>query len=318
MTRIVVLDGYVANPGDLTWEGISNLGELTVYDRSRPEDIVDRAREADIILTNKCVLGANEFAELPRLKMIGLLATGYNVIDVMAAREAGIDVCNAVGYSSPSVAQHVFAMILNLNNEIALHNQSVNQGDWSNSKDWTYNLSPLVELRGQTMGILGFGKIGQEVGKLALAFGMKVIASHRHPQRDNMEGISFGSWKEVCQQADYISLHVPLNPQTQAIVNKDSLNLMKENAVLINTGRGGLIEERDLAEALLAKQIRGACLDVLSEEPPQADHPLIGLENCRITPHIAWATQASRKRLLKIVEENISSFLKGNPQNVVN
>lgn len=315
--HIVILDGYTLNPGDLSWEPIEALGTLTIYDRTPTEQIVERAQDADLVLVNKVVLSAEHLAQLPKLKYIGVTATGYNNIDLDAARERGIVVTNVKGYSSPSVAQHTFGLLLALTNHVELHSQSVHSGDWTNASDFCYWKTPLVELSGKTMGLIGLGDIGTQVAQIALAFGMKVVVYRKHPSQTDNEQIKNVPLEELFRTSDVVSLHCPLTEETREIVNADSLALMKRSAYLLNTGRGPLINEADLAAALQGGQIAGAGLDVLSTEPPQADNPLLSAPNCIITPHIAWAFFESRQRLLRLVVENIRAFQAGTPQNVV-
>lgn len=316
MTKIIVLDGYVANPGDLSWQGFRELGEITIYDRTPKHLLLQRAKDATILITNKCKIGQNELEQLPNLKCICMLSTGYNNIDTAAARLRGVTVCNAVGYSTPSVAQHVFAMLLDLTNHVAFHNQSVQQNDWANSKDWSYSQKPVLELSGKTLGVYGLGRIGLQVAKIGLAFGMNVIATRKNMSH-KAENIELVNLERLFSESDVLSLHAPLSRENQFIINKNTLQQMKTTAFLVNTGRGGLVNEDDLKVALINKTISGAALDVLNDEPPMLNHPLLGLPNCIITPHHAWASFASRQRLLNIVEKNIKSFLDGQPINVV-
>lgn len=317
-TKIVILDGYVTNPGDLNWESITQLGETTIYDRTSPEQIVERAKEADILVVNKVALKEEILNQLaPKLRCICTLATGYNNIDIQTAQKRGITVCNAVGYSSPSVAQHVFALLLQLTNRVALHNQSVQNNEWADSVDWSYWKSPLMELSGKTMGVLGTGQIGQKVIEIAQAFGMKIIATRKNSNKRTPNYVKLVDLSTLFGKSDVLTLHAPLSYETQHIVNRKTLSMMKPTAFLINTGRGDLVNEADLRNALLNRQIAGAALDVLSEEPPPQNHLLLHLPNCIITPHQAWATKEARSRLIQIVADNIAAFLKGKPQNVV-
>lgn len=313
--KIVVLDGYTLNPGDLDWQGLEAIGALTVHDRTPSEAIVERARDAEILLTNKAPVSAETIGRLPGLRYIGVLATGYNIVDVAAAKARGIVVANVPGYGTPSVAQHVFALILELAQRTGHHAQTVSAGRWSASPDFCYWDFPLVELAGRTLGIVGFGAIGQAVAQIGRAFGMKVIATTRTPR--TAEDVVFLPVDEVFRRADIVTLHCPLTPETQGLVNASRLSEMKRDAFLINTGRGPLVVERDLAEALETGRIAGAGLDVLSAEPPPLDHPLLKAKNCLITPHIAWATRAARQRLMNIAVENVRAFLAGAPVNVV-
>lgn len=316
--NIVVLDGYTLNPGDLTWKDLESLGTCTVYDRTAPKDIVPRAKNAEIALTNKTVLSSDIIKQLPELKYIGVLATGYNIVDVEAARNLNIPVTNVPTYSTQSVAQIVFAHLLNLAEHIAHHTQTVKSGRWVSSPDFSYWDTPLIEIAGLTMGIIGFGKIGQTTAKLALAFGMNVIFYDISKPSRVPQGCKFVELDSIFRNSDIISLHCPLTPETNKIINKKRLELMKKTAFLINTSRGPVVDEQALAEALNNKRIAGAGLDVLTEEPPSKNNPLLKARNCYITPHIAWATIAARKRLLKIAIDNVASFLAGKPQNVVN
>jgi glycerate dehydrogenase len=317
MPRIVILDGYTLNPGDLDWSPIEALGKLEVFDRTPPDQILARASQADIVLTNKTPLKRDAIESLQALKFIGVLATGYNVVDIAAAKERGIPVSNVPGYGTPSVAQHVFALLLELTQRTGLHSDGVHAGDWARSVDWCYWRMPLVELSGLTMGIVGYGAIGKAVGRIAQAFGMKVLAATRRP-RDDEDGVQFTGVDEIFRGADVVSLHCPLTPETQGMVNAARLATMKQTAFLINTGRGPLVVEKDLADALREGRIAGAALDVLSTEPPAEDNPLIEAPQCLITPHIAWAARASRQRLMDAVAENVRAFLAGTPVNVVN
>lgn len=316
--NIVVLDGHTLNPGDLSWQTLQNLGSVTVYDRSNSDEVVPRSKAAQILVVNKVQITREHIEQLPDLKCICVSATGYNNIDLQATRERGICVSNAVGYGTFSVAQHVFALLLELTNHVALHHQSVLNGDWSNQPDFAYWKKPLIELNGKTMGILGFGRIGQKVASIAMALGMRVIATHRHPERDALVGVTFVRIEDLFSSSDVVSLTVPLNDKTHQIVNAKLLERMKPSAFLINTGRGELINEADLLKALQEEKLAGAGLDVLDGEPPRPDHPLFALPNCIITPHQAWASREARQRLLNITGTNVVSFLRGKPQNVVN
>jgi glycerate dehydrogenase len=317
MTKIVVLDGYTLNPGDLSWESLKALGECIVYDRTDPHDVLSRAEGAEIILINKTVLSSDIIGQLPNLKYIGVLATGYNVLDVEAAHERGIVVTNVPAYSTPSVGQLVFAHLLNLAHRIGHHAETVRRGRWSSSPDFCYWDTPLIELSGLILGTIGFGRIGRTTAKLALSFGMKVIAYDIIEPSGMPKGCQLVGLEDVFRDSDVVSLHCPLTYQTEKIVNKERLALMKKTAFLINTGRGLLVDEQALAEALNNERIAGAGLDVLSSEPPEKDNPLIKAKNCFITPHIAWATRAARERLLKVVVGNVAAYLAGKPQNVV-
>ena len=305
--NIVVLDGYTANPGDLSWAEFDQFGPCTVHDRTPEGLVVERARDAQIVLTNKFILSRATIAALPRLRYIGVLATGHNVVDTIAARERGIPVCNVPEYSTPNVAQAVFALLLELTNHTGHHTQTVRDGRWCAAKDFCYWDRPLVELQGLTLGLVGHGRIGQAVERIGLAFGMRVMTCGRGGDLDSL-----------LRASDVVSLHCPLTPETQQLVNTVRLAQMKPTALLINTARGGLIHEADLANALNRDQLAGAGLDVLSTEPPSPDNPLLQTKNCLITPHIAWATRDARVRLLKIAAANIRAWLLGQPQNLVN
>lgn len=314
--KIIVLDGYTLNPGDLSWNQLKCLGEVTIYDRTSPEDIVKRIGDAPAILTNKVVIDRNVMNACPSLKYIGVLATGYNVVDITAAHELGITVTNIPAYSTASVAQMVFAHILNITNGIAQYAHEAKAGKWSACPDFCYWNSPIIELAGKTMGIVGLGNIGKSVANIALSFGMKVMAVTSKPQSQLPEGITACQLNEVLAQADVISLHCPLTDGTKGMINVDTLSLMKKTAILINTGRGPLVNENDLAEALNEDKIAAFGADVLSVEPAQADNPLLKAKNCYLTPHIAWATVEARTRLMAIAIENLRQFIAG--EKVVN
>ena len=314
--KIVVLDGYTMNPGDLSWEGLEELGECAVYERTPPERVVERAAGAEVVLTNKVVLDGAVMARLPALKYIGVLATGYNVVDTAAARERGIVVTNVPAYSTRSVAQLVMALVLELAHHVGDHSRGVHEGRWTRSPDFAYWDWPLVELDGLAMGIVGFGQTGRAVADLARAFGMRVLVHTRTPTAG--PGVEFVDLATLLRRSDVVSLHCPLTPETEGLVNAGRLALMKPTAFLINTSRGPVVNEHDLAEALNTGRIAGAGLDVLSTEPPESDNPLLGAKNCFITPHFAWATRAARERLMKTVVANVRAFLAGRPQNVVN
>ena len=308
-TRIVVLDGHALNPGDLAWAGLERLGDCTVHARTAAADIVTRSRGAAVLLTNKTPLDADTFAQLPDLRYVGVLATGYNVVDVVAARARGVAVTNIPADGTASVAQHVFALLLELSQHSGRHAESVRAGDWARSPDWTYWKTPLVELAGLTLGIVGSGRIGRAAGRIGEAFGMQVIYAGRFGGRVELE--------QVFRAADVISLHCPLTEATRQLINATTLGWMKPTAFLINTSRGPLIDEPALAVALNSDRLAGAGLDVLSAEPPPADHPLITAKNCLITPHLAWATHSARSRLLATAVENVRAFLAGRSQNLV-
>ena len=316
--KIVVLDGHTLNPGDLTWKDLEALGECTIYDRTAAEDTASRAVGAEIVLTNKTILSWKIIEELDDLQYISVLATGYNVVDVDAARHRSIPVSNVPTYGTESVAQMVFAHLLNLTQNVGHHARTVNEGRWNKCPDFCYWDTPLVELYGLTMGFVGFGRIGQATARLAQAFGMKVIAYDITSPSGKHEGCEMVKLEDIFRNADVISLHCPLTPDTANLINKQRLALMKPTAFLINTSRGPLVDEQALADALNGEKLAGAGLDVLSIEPATKHNPLLAAKNIYITPHIAWATQAARKRLLQVAVDNIASFLAGKPQNVVN
>ncbi|WP_212006629.1 D-2-hydroxyacid dehydrogenase [Chitinophaga sp. HK235] len=318
MKNIVVLDGYALNPGDLDWAPLKALGNVTIYDRTPESEVAARAKGAHILLTNKAIISADTINSLPALEYIGVMATGYNVVDIAAATARKIPVTNVPAYSTASVAQLTFALILELCHHTGLHAESVRAGEWSSSIDFSYWKTPLTELEGRTLGIIGFGQIGQAVARIAQAFGMKVIASHRYPERDRMEGVTFVDQATCFREADIVSLHCPLNQENREFVNAALLRTMKKTAFLINTSRGPLIQEADLAVALQEGVIAGAGLDVLSTEPPAADNPLLKAPGTIITPHIAWATREARSRLLRVAIGNVESFLNGACQNSIN
>lgn len=310
--KIVVLDGYCLNPGDLSWEDMASLGDLRVYDRTSPAELLNRAEGAEVLITNKTLITGNDMEALPQLKYIGVLATGYNVVDVESAKEKGIVVTNIPAYSTNSVAQMVFAHLLNITQRVGHYACMNHQGKWSDNADFCYWDTELIELNDKWMGIIGFGNIGQATARIALSFGMKVGVFTSKAQLELPEGVKKMSLEEIFKNCDVVSLHCPLTPSTQEMVNAERLNLMKPNAILINTGRGPLINEQDLADALNEGKILAAGLDVLSTEPPLSTNPLLSARNCFITPHIAWATKEARIRLMKIAVNNLNEFMKGN------
>ena len=317
--RIVVLDGHTLNPGDLSWDPLYKLGETQIYARTSRDQLEGRIKNAEILLTNKVVLDRDTLYGLDKCRYIGVLATGYNVVDLEAATEKEIIVTNVPAYSTHSVAQMVFAHILNLTQHVAQHAESVSFGKWSSSKDFCYWEYPLLELAGMTLGIIGYGKIGGTVATIATAFGMNVLVYTRTPVKDQHPQITFtNSLDDIFSKSDVVTLHCPLTPETRGLVNAERLKMMRPEAFLINTGRGQLIDEIALTVALNKGWIAGAGLDVLSEEPPHAENPLLGAKNCFITPHIAWATRASRQRLMDVVISNIQAFQRGEIQNQVN
>lgn len=309
--KIIVLDGYGLNPGDLNWEGFESLGELTVYDRTLPTELMERAAGAEVLITNKTLITAENMADLPELKYIGVLATGYNVVDIDAAKARGIVVTNIPAYSTASVAQMVFAHILNITQRVGYYADENKQGRWTKNADFCYWDTQLVELQGKKMGIVGLGNIGQATARIAQAFGMEVCVYSSKPQFVLPSGIKKMDLDELFAECDVISLHCPLTPDTKEMVNADRLSKMKSNAILINTGRGPLINEQDLADALNEGRIAAAGLDVLSVEPSVEGNPLLTARNCFITPHIAWATLEARTRLMEIAVQNLKSYLNG-------
>ena len=315
--KLAVLDAYTANPGDLSWAGLEGCAECTFYDRTPAAQVVERAIDCEIVLTNKTVINGDAIRALPKLKYIGVLATGYNVVDVAAAKECGIVVCNVPGYSTPSVAQTVFALLLELTHRVGHHAQTVRDGRWVSSPDFCYWDGPLIELSGRTLGILGYGGIGEAVAKIALAMDMKVIANRRTWAAEPIQGVEKVTLEECFTNSDVLTLHFPLTDNTLGIINRANIEKMKPGAFLINTARGPLINEVDLAEALNSGRIAGAGLDVLSSEPPKADNPLPGARNCFITPHIAWASQEARARLIEVATSNVRAFFADSPQNRV-
>jgi len=315
--RIVVLDGFTANPGDLSWEAFTRLGELVVHDRTPESLVIERAREAEAVITNKTKLQRQQLAELPRLRYIGVIATGYNVVDVAAARERGIVVCNVPEYATLNVVQAVFALLLELTLHTGHHAETVRDGKWSACKDFAYWDFPLIGLPGLTLGLVGYGRIGRAVGRAARAFGMNVIASRRRQNRGEEDGVRFVELDRLFSVSDVASLHCPLTPETDKLVNAARLERMKHTAYVINTARGGVVDEAALAEALNQERIAGAGLDVLSVEPPPPDNPLLKAKNCVITPHIGWATRDARIRLLQVAADNLRAWQSGRPQNVV-
>lgn len=316
--KIVVLDGYTMNPGDLDWAPIQELGEVVIYDRSTPEQVVERAKGAEVILTNKVVLTKEMMIRLPDLKYVGVMATGYNIVDLEAANAQNIIVTNVRGYSTNAVAQHTFALLLALLNRVETHSDLVHEGQWSASKDFTFRETPLLEVTGKTLGLVGLGDIGLKVAHIAKAFGMQVIAYRKNPEKTTDPDIRMVPLDLLFSQSDFVSLHAPLTPETKELIQVDTLQKMKPSAYLINTARGALINEADLAAALEHHVIAGAALDVLGMEPPASDNPLLNAKNCVITPHIAWSLQETRQRLLYLIVENIRSYQQGDPLNRVN
>ena len=315
--KIVILDGYTANPGDLSWKELEKMGSLTVYERTRPEETVARAADADIVLTNKVIISREVMVQLPCLKYIGVLATGYNVVDIQAAHERGIVVTNVPAYSTESVAQMVFAHLLNATNRTDHYATQNRELRWTENQDFCYWDFPHMELAEKTFGIVGLGNIGQRVAEIALAFGMKVKAVTSKPAVALPTGIGKADLEELLATSDVVSLHCPLTNRTRHMINPQTLQLMKPSAILINTGRGPLVDDQAVATALAEGRLSAFCADVLTEEPPKADNPLLKQPNAFITPHIAWATNEARTRLLQVVISNVKAFLDGKPQNIV-
>ena len=316
--KIVVLDSYTLNPGDLSWDELKILGECTLYDRTAKEDVINRAAGAQIILTNKTILDSHVIDSLPDMRYIGVMATGYNVVDLERTRERGIPVTNVPEYASSSVAQMTFALLLDMTQHVAHHAETVRGGRWCTNPDFCYWDYPMIELEGRTMGIIGYGSIGRSVARIARAFGMDVLVYDIREDQQEKPGITHTGIDTLFSESDVVSLHCPLTPETDKLINRDRLNTMKKTAYLINTGRGSLVDEDHLAEALNNGIIAGAALDVLSVEPPHEDNSLLTAKNCIITPHIAWASRESRARLMSVVVDNVRAYLDGEWNNVVN
>jgi len=316
--KIVILDGYTLNPGDLSWDELKQLGDVEIHDRTPQDKVVERAKDAEVVFTNKTPLGEDLLQQLPKLKFIGVLATGYNVINIEVAKQKGVVVSNVPGYGTPSVVQMTFALLMELTLHVQHHSNTVREGKWSASKDFCYWDYPLVELENKTIGIIGFGEIGSKVGDVATAFGMNIIGNSRtQTDQSHRKNFRWASVPELLQQSDVVSIHCPLTPETKGLINKENLQLMKPSAYLLNTSRGPVIVDQDLADALNNDVIAGAGIDVLSTEPPPAGNPLFTAKNCIITPHIAWATKEARSRLMDITVSNLNAFVNGNPVNVV-
>jgi glycerate dehydrogenase len=319
--KIVVLDGYTENPGDLSWQGFEKLGELTVYDRSSltdPRESINRIGDADAVITNKTPITAEVITACPSIRYIGVLATGYNVVDTAAAGARGIRVCNIPTYGTDAVGQFAIALLLEICHHIGHHDKAVKDGRWEKNADWCFWDFPLIELAGKTMGIIGFGRIGQATGRIAKALGMKVIAYDERPNKDGEALAQYVDIDTIYTNSDVIALHCPLYPQTEGLINKHSISKMKDGVIVINNSRGPLIVEQDLAAALNSGKVYAAGLDVVSTEPIQGDNPLLTAKNCIITPHISWAPKESRQRLMDIAVENLAAFIKGVPVNIVN
>ena len=317
--KIVVLDGYTENPGDLSWGGFEALGEFTCYDRTPADQILSRIGDAEIIITNKTPITRATLEACPNMKYVGVLATGYNVVDVAAAKEHGVAVTNIPTYGTDSVAQFAFAMLLEICHHVQHHSDAVHEGRWEHNQDWCFWDYPLIELAGKTMGIIGYGRIGQSTGRLAQAFGMKVLANDtfRNPALEN-ENCRYVERDELFRESDVIALHCPLFPDTEGIINRDTIAKMRDGVIILNNSRGPLIVEQDLADALNSGKVAAAAVDVVSTEPIRGSNPLLSAKNCLITPHISWAPKESRERLMNIAVDNLRAFLEGNPVNVVN
>ncbi|MBQ7740739.1 MAG: D-2-hydroxyacid dehydrogenase [Eubacterium sp.] len=316
--KIVNLEGYTTNPGDLSWDNFNKYGEYIVYDRTKPEEVVQRAKDADILIINKTIITAELLDQMPKLKYVGLESTGFNVIDGKAARERGIVISNIPAYSTNAVAQLVFAFILQITNKVNLHSDAVHNDEWCNCPDFCFWKGQLTELDSKTIGIIGFGSIGKRVKNIAKAFGMNVLVYTPHPSPDKYNDVEFVGFDELLERSDVVTCHCPLNEHTENLINEDALSKMKKSAILINTSRGPVVDDKALAKALNNGDIAGAGVDVLRVEPPKKDNPLLTAKNCYITPHIAWAGYETRARLVRILEENLKAFLDGHPQNVVN
>ena len=317
--KIVILDGYTANPGDLSWDALKEFGDLTVYDRTAPQDVLARIGDAEVVFVNKVVLDRQTLQQCPKLKMISVLATGYNIVDIAAAKELGIVVCNSPAYSTASVAQLTIALLLELCHHVGAHSEACHNGSWTNSPDFCFWNYPLMELDGKTMGIIGYGSIGQAVGRIAQAMGMHLLVNARHirPELES-DTCRYVDLDTLLRESDVVSLHCPQTEQTAGMINAATLAKMKDGAILLNTSRGGLIQEADLADALRSGKLRGAAVDVVSREPIAADNPLLQAPNCLMTPHIAWAPLEARARLLAIARDNLNAYTQGAPINVVN
>lgn len=316
--QIVVLDGYSINPGDISWEPLQEIGECAIYNNTSPDEIIPRVQSAAAIMTSKVAIDRNLMNSLPKLRYIGVMATGYNIIDIEAAKLRGITVSNIPAYSTPAVAQGTFALLLELTNRVAHHNQTVHAGKWSKGDEWCYWDQPIIELAGLTMGIVGFGNIGQAVGAIAHSFGMNVLVHTRTPGKQALPTyVRHCSLEELLATSDVVSLHCPLTDETRGIINSKTLPLMKPTALLLNAGRGPLIDEAALAAVLNAGKLAGAGLDVMAVEPPAVNNPLLRISNCVITPHNSWATVAARTRLIHVLAENLKAFIAGKPTNMV-
>jgi glycerate dehydrogenase len=318
--QITLTDAYTLNPGDLSWSFLENYGSVNIYERTAPDVnlYIERCKNSEVIIINKSglILGEEIFSQLPHLKLIMVAATGYNIIDTVAARKYNITVCNVPGYGTDSVAQHTIALLLEIANKVGVHSQAVSNGDWVSSIDWCFTKSPIIELAGKSLGIIGFGEIGQKVAQIAKALGMNILYNSNSKKGKDLG--EFVDLNYLAKNSDFISLHCPANEKTMKMVNADFINKMKKSAYLLNTSRGQLIDEQALANALNENQIAGAALDVLSQEPPKYDNPLLSAKNCLITPHNAWISFEARQRIMNILEKNLKAYLSGNPINVVN
>lgn len=317
--KIVVLDGHTENPGDLSWEDFKELGELTVYERTKSEEILERIKDAEVVYTNKTPITGETIKACPNLKFIGVLATGYDVVDTKAAKEEGIKVANIPTYGTATVAQYTIALLLELCHQVGLHSESVKNGEWENNIDWCYWKTPQIELANKVMGIIGFGRIGQATANIAMALGMKILAydEYQNPLLES-DSMHYVTLDELFKRSDVIVLHCPLLPATRGIINKESIQKMKDKVMIINDSRGPLIHEKDLADALQSGKVAGAAVDVVSTEPIKSDNPLLKAHNIIITPHMAWGTKESRLRLMNIALDNLRAFMNGNPINIVN
>lgn len=315
--QVVILDAYATNPGDVSWEPVESVANCRIYDRTDPADVLARTGDADVVMLNKAVLSAETIAQAPNLKYVGILATGCNTIDPVAAKERGLVVSNVPGYSTASVAQHTFALLLELTNQVALHSSDVRTGSWSRNPDYCYWLSPQLELHGQVLGLVGFGQIGQAVARIGQAHGMRVRVHRQNTSAPPPPGVEYVSLDQLFSESDVLSLHCPLTSATAGLVNTMRLEQMKPGALLINTSRGPLIQEEDLAAALCRGHLAGAAVDVLSTEPPAPNNPLLSAPRCLVTPHLAWASAAARTRLIQSAADNLQAFLKGSPMNQI-
>ena len=315
--KLVILDGYASNPGDVSWEELAAFGELTVYDRTAKDEVVPRIKDAEIVFLNKTPVDAAVFGQCPKLRMIGILATGYNIVDIAAAKAHGVTVCNVPGYSTGAVAQMTFALLLEMTQHVGEHSQAVHAGQWQRCPDFCFWNAPLTELAGKTLGVVGYGAIGQAVGNITQAFGMRLLVTARH-EKPVPEGAEFVTLDELLSRADVVSLHCPQTAENLHMIDAAALAKMKDGAILLNTARGGLIDEQAVADALQSGKLAGYGADVVSKEPIAADNPLLTAPNCYLTPHIAWAPKEARLRLHHIAAENLRAFLDGTPQNVVN